>query len=93
MGWGMLWLFVALKIPLLTLCWLVWWAIKQEPLPDEDAAPGGDGGARDPRRAPYRHPHPKLPRLPRRGPHGDQALPAPPRARPPVDARARSGTR
>ena len=30
MGWSMLWLFLALKIPLLALCWLVWWAIKQD---------------------------------------------------------------
>jgi hypothetical protein len=85
----MLWLFVALKIPLLTLCWLVWWAIRQEPLPDEEAAPPpGEGGSR----ARRPHPHPPLPHLPRRGPHGEQALPAPPRMRP-ADVRARSTTR
>ena len=58
MGWGMLWLFFALKIPLLTLCWLVWWAIHQEPETEEHR---DDGGAR---RRP--HPVPKLPRAPRR---------------------------
>jgi hypothetical protein len=88
MGWGMLWLFVALKIPLLTLCWLVWWAIRQEPLPEEEPAPPGDGGPRS--RRP--HPPPRLPHLPRRGPHAEQPLPSPPRVRP-VDARARSTTR
>jgi hypothetical protein len=85
MAWGMFWLFVALKVPLLTLCWLVWWAIRQVPEPD---APADDGGIRRSRP----HPPPRLPRLPRRGPHGDQALPAPARVRR-VTARARSTTR
>ena len=80
----MLWLFLVLKIPLLTLCWLVWWAIHQEPEPD--APEQGDE-----RRRP--HPHPPLPHAPRRGPHGDEALPSPPRVRPPAPARARSTTR
>jgi len=39
----MLYLFLGLKIPLLLLYWLVYWAIKAEP-ENEDA--GGDGGAR-----------------------------------------------
>jgi hypothetical protein len=82
MGWGMLWLFFVLKIPLLALCWLVWWAIHQEPETDEQTR--DDGGAR---RRP--HPVPKLPRAPRRGPHGGQALPSPPRVRRPVHAKAR----
>ena len=88
MGWGMLWLFFALKIPLLTLCWLVWWAIHQEPEPDEQ--PSGDGGS-PVRPAPRRHPSKPLPHAPRRGPHGEQALPAPPRVRT-VTARARSAS-
>ena len=81
----MLWLFFALKIPLLALCWLVWWAIRQEPEPDEEGSEGGQ------RRRP--HPPPRLPHAPRRGPHGDEALPSPPRVRRPVSARARTGTR
>jgi hypothetical protein len=81
----MLWLFLALKIPLLTLCWLVWWAIKQEPEPDE--APNDGGQRRRP------HPPPRLPRAPRRGPHGDDALPSPARVRRPVHARARTTAR
>ena len=83
MGWGMFWLFVALKVPLLTLCWLVWWAIRQVPEPD-DAPAGGDGGQRT-----RPHPPPRLPRPPRRGPHAEQAPPSPPRVGR-VSARARS---
>jgi hypothetical protein len=75
MGWGMIWIFFVLKIPLLALCWLVWWAIKQEPEVDEPGA-GGDGGQRT-----RPHPPPTLPHLPRRGPHHAAALPSPPRVR------------
>jgi hypothetical protein len=78
----MLWLFVALKIPLLALCWLVWWAIRQEPEPEEPGT-GGDGGQRT-----RPHPPPTLPRPPRRGPHAGAPLPSPPRVRS-VTARAR----
>ena len=35
-GWTMLYLFVALKIPIVAAIWLVYWAIKQEPDPSED---------------------------------------------------------
>ena len=71
----MFFMFVALKLPLLALCWLVWWAIHQVDDPAQDS--GGDGGARH-------RPHPlgPLPRLPRRGPHGDPEPPSPPRIRP-----------
>ncbi len=80
MAWTMFFLFVALKVPLLALCWLVWWAIRQEPQLEE---PEGEGGSR------YRpHPHRPLPRAPRRGPHGDPAPLPPPRVRK-VAARAR----
>jgi hypothetical protein len=80
MEWTMFFLFVALKVPLLALCWLVWWAIHQV---DDPAAEDGGGGS--PRRL---HPLAPLPRPPRRGPHGDPALPAPARTRVPA-ARAR----
>jgi hypothetical protein len=80
MEWAMFFLFVGLKVPLLALCWLVWWAIHQTDEPVED---GGDGGART-------RPHPRqpLPRPPRRGPHGDPAPLPPPRTRK-LAARAR----
>jgi hypothetical protein len=81
MEWAMLFLFVGLKVPLLALCWLVWWAIHQV---DDVAEDGGDGGSR--RHRP--HPPGPLPRLPRRGPHGDPAPQPPPRVRP-AAARAR----
>ena len=81
MGWTMFYLFVALKIPIIAAIWLVWWAIKQEPDPSEGVR--DDGGA-----AKRPHPIPRLPRSPRRGPHGDAALPAPPRVRS-VHARGR----
>jgi hypothetical protein len=78
----MLYLFVALKIPILLLGCIVWWAVRQDPASDE--APEDDGGSK------YRRPHaPRpLPRTPRRGPHGDPAPVPPPRVRP-VTARAR----
>ena len=57
MAWTMFFLFVALKVPLLALCWLVWWAIRQEPELEE---PESDGGTR------YRRPHPHAPAAARR---------------------------
>jgi hypothetical protein len=76
MEWtGFLFLMFALKIPLGMLLLLVWWAIRQTP--DEESVPqGGDGGSRVD--GPPRRTHP---RRPRRGPHGDPALPAPRRTR------------
>jgi hypothetical protein len=81
MEWTMFFLFAALKVPLIALCWLVYWAIKQ--VPEDDEQPGGNGGAK-------RRPHPRrpLPHTPRRGPHGDPAPASPPRVRT-VTVRAR----
>jgi hypothetical protein len=79
MGWTMLYLFVALKVPILVAGWLIWWAVRQEPDYGEDR---GDGGIRS-----RPHPVPRLPRPPRRGPHGAAPPPAPPRIRPPAVAR------
>ncbi|HEX8105643.1 MAG TPA: hypothetical protein VF533_23710 [Solirubrobacteraceae bacterium] len=81
----MLYLFIGLKIPLLALCWLVWWAIHQEPETAENP-PSDDGGTKRP------HPRKPLPRTPRRGPHGDPAPVAPPRVRN-VVARGRISSR
>jgi hypothetical protein len=85
MEWTMFFLFVCLKVPLLALCWLVWWAIHQTDDPAQDG--GGDGGAK--RR---HHPLGPLPRTPRRGPHGDPAPLPPPRVRV-TTARARERER
>ena len=74
---------LALKIPLIGLLCIVWWAIKQKP---EDASPRDDDGGikRHPK-----HPRRPLPRHPRRGPHGDPE-PLPPARVRGVRARART---
>jgi hypothetical protein len=81
-GWGFVWLMLVLKIPIVMLLGIVWWAVKAEPETDQE--PRDDGGSK---RRP--HPHRPFPRSPRRGPHGDPMPPAPPRTRT-VVARARS---
>ena len=75
MTWGFLWLMFALKIPIVGLLWIVWWAVHAEP-ETEQKPEGGDGGTKHPR-----HPRQPFPRHPRRGPHGDPALAAPRRTR------------
>jgi hypothetical protein len=69
-----IWMFVVLKIPIVALLALVWWAIKE---PEPVGADEDDGGSR----RPDPHRGPSLPRPPRRGPHAGQPLPAPPRVR------------
>ncbi len=86
--WTFIWLLVGLKVPIAMLLGLVWWAVRQsdDQLPTRD---DDDGGIKHlpPR---DRHPHrPTLPRRPRRGPHGGEALCPPPRVRT-VTARVRS---
>ena len=75
MGWAMLYLFFFLKLPILALGWIVWWAVHQQP----DEVEGGDGGGGK-RRAP-RHPRPPRPRPHRRDPHGASEPFSPPRVR------------
>ena len=77
MGWTMFYLFVMLKLPIIAAIWLVWWAVKQEPDPSEDVRDDGGAGKRQ-----RPHPSPRLPRTPRRGPHGGRRPSAPPRVRP-----------
>lgn len=56
--WELIWLMVIMKIPILYLCWVVYWAIKAEPrseqpvsvLVDEDGGPATWNPARRPRR-------------------------------------------
>jgi hypothetical protein len=71
-----IWMAVVLKIPIVALLWLCWYAA-QPPAeaPAEDLSDGGGGG---------HPPHPQRPRAPRRGDHAD----APPR--PPARTRATS---
>jgi hypothetical protein len=77
-----IWIMFVLKIPLAALLYLVWYATRE---PDPEPEPTGEGGTKT-----YQspHPRPRLPRGPRRGPHGAAPIPAPPRTRTRV-ARAR----
>jgi hypothetical protein len=79
-----------LKIPIVGLLLLVRWAVRQSPEPEAASEDGGIG----PEPAPYHpfHPRARLPRAPRRGPHGEPALPAPARMRT-ATARARTTLR
>ena len=81
---GFLWLMLALKIPLIALIVVVWWAIKQRPA-EPPASDDRGGGSK------LHHPHTPqpVPRMPRRGPHGGTSPPAPARVRT-VRARART---
>ena len=78
------WMFVMLKIPIVMLLWLVWYAIQT---PEPEIADDRDEGGSDRR-------HRGLPRNPRRprrgGPHAAPP-PAPPRVR--TVARSRDTTR
>jgi hypothetical protein len=82
--WAIFWLGVILKIPIVALLWIVWWAIKAEPAPE---AAGPERGGSD------RHGGglPRHPRPPRRGPHAQPPPPAPKRVR--VVGRVLSPTR
>ena len=74
MGWTLFYMLVILKIPIIALLCLVWWAVKQEPEP-------ADGDSREPLRA---GPHPRPPGKPgpsRRGPHADPLPVTPKRIR------------
>ena len=47
--WELIWLMVIMKIPILYLCWVVYWAIKSEPRPEEPATvTAGIGDGSDP---------------------------------------------
>ncbi len=77
MDWGFIWIMFVLKVPVIALLWLVWWAIRQTDDPGGEEGTGGDGGSKRPR-----HPRPKRPSSPRcRGPHGGAPTPSPARVR------------
>jgi hypothetical protein len=82
--WTFVYLMLGLKIPIIGLLWIVWWAIKSAPEPVE---PRDDGGAKV---HPHRDPRRPRPRCggPRRDPHGARNPLPPPRIRT-VQARAR----
>lgn len=88
-------LMVILKIPVVALLYLVWWAFRASVEPDAAPPESDDHGFRRFRRLP------KRPRGPRRGDHGPAALPLPdcPPARrsriliPPAPVRASTANR
>jgi hypothetical protein len=75
-AWGIVWLAIALKVPIVALLWIVWWAIKDPPLVEPQ-----DGGGGSPDRDPHPHPRGRPPHPPRRGPHGAPEPRAPSRVR------------
>ncbi|MBA3262680.1 MAG: hypothetical protein H0T69_09485, partial [Thermoleophilaceae bacterium] len=46
--WAVFWLAVILKIPIVALLGIVWWAVRQPPVPEADLEDGGGGSRRDP---------------------------------------------
>jgi hypothetical protein len=74
--WGVFWLAVILKIPIVALLALVWWAVRNPPVPEADRQ-DGEGGSRH---GPH-HPRTTPPNVPRRGPHADPSPAAPDRVR------------
>jgi len=73
-AWTFIWLMLILKIPIVALFLLVRWAVRQGPEPETAGGEDGGIGPRPRPRSPHRHPHTRLPRLPRRGPHGGSQL-------------------
>jgi hypothetical protein len=76
--WTFIWLMFLLKIPIVALFAIVRWAVGQTPeiTPEEDGGIGPRPGPRHPH-----HPRARLPRSPRRGPHGEPAPSSPARVR------------
>lgn len=69
-GWFSLVFLVVLKIPVLYLCYVVWWAVKDPPVPG-DAAEGADEGLDAGGPEPGSWWRRRVPRKPlRHGPHG-----------------------
>ena len=66
---------VILKIPVIAAFVLIWWAVREPPVAEEEPT-DGDGGARR-----HRHPRGKPPHPPRRGPHAEAPPPQPKRVR------------
>lgn len=84
-AWSYIWMAALFKLPAVAFAWFIWRALRT----DKDTQPqpaSDDGGGSKLRRTP--HPRPRVPRPPRRGPHGAAPIPAPARVRV-VSARAR----
>jgi hypothetical protein len=73
--WGVFWLAVILKIPIVALLTIVWWAVREPPVPEAEREDGSGGSRRNP------HPRNRPPHPPRRGPHADPPAAPPERVR------------
>jgi hypothetical protein len=69
--WELIWMLVILKIPVIYLCCVVWWAIRAEPKPLEPARRSSYDLPVDPKPG-WRFSRLR-PRRPGRGPHGSPA--------------------
>jgi hypothetical protein len=67
MTWELIWMLVILKIPVVYLCLVVWWAVRAKPAPLEPAL---RPVSVDPEPRPGWRFSRVQPRRPRRGPHG-----------------------
>jgi hypothetical protein len=63
--WEIVFMLVILKIPIVYLCAVIWWAIRAEPFPDEGTPGSGDNEPLEPR--PWWRPPRRRRSL---GPHG-----------------------
>ena len=72
MVWETIWLLVILKIPIIYLAWVIWWAVKAEPAPPEPLEGALVTEPLDPDpRAGWRFLRRRVrPARPRPGPHG-----------------------
>jgi hypothetical protein len=70
MVWEFVFMMVILKIPIVYLCLVVYWAVKAEPKPPEPALLPVQPDLPEPR-SPWRRA--RRPRRPRGGPHGSPA--------------------
>jgi hypothetical protein len=78
--WELIFLMFLMKIPIVYLCAVVWWAVKAEPRPEEGAALLAEVEPEPPPR--YSHRFRSRPRRPRNGPHGSPVRRSHPRVSP-----------
>ena len=84
--WELVFMMLILKIPIVYLCWVVYWAVKSEPKPPLEPALTTVRLPSDPRPS---RPGRRSPRRPRGGPHGAPCRTYVRHAREPVRASAR----
>jgi hypothetical protein len=86
--WELVFMMLILKIPIVYLCWVVYWAVKSEPKPPLEPALATVRAPGNPRLRPPK-PGRRSPRRPRGGPHGAPCRTYARRAPEPVRAVAR----